>query len=42
MSQSHFPLKIQYLDDNSIVVVKHPGEVDEGRGFKVLETNWKK
>lgn len=40
MSKSYFPAKIQYTDINEIVIVSDPSEIQSGRSFIVLETNF--
>lgn len=37
-TESYFPLRIEYQDNRSQVVVDTPNEIADGRGFKVLET----
>ena len=32
-----FPIQIQYVDTDEIVLVDNPGQIHSGRGFRVLK-----
>lgn len=38
--KSHFPLKILYVDTNETAVVNSPDDIESGKTFKVLKTNY--
>lgn len=38
---TYFPILIKYINSECLHVIYHPEEIESGRGFIVLEINYK-
>lgn len=40
MELSYFPIRVQFTDSKEIKVIDAPEQIPNGRGFRILNTNY--